>query len=90
MKNLKDSLEKLHNELLNAEEVDSESAEELKKLIDDIQKVLKRSAAIKNGSEEQRTMLEGLRESARKFDLTHPELAGAIRIVINSFSNIGA
>lgn len=90
MKNLKDSLEKLHNELLNAEEVDAESAEELKRLIDDIQKVLKRTAAIKKGSAEHRTMLEELRESAQKFDLTHPELAGAIRIVINSFSNIGA
>ena len=88
MKKLKDSLEQLHSELQNAREIDPESAEILRKLIGDIENILERSGSERE--EEHKNILDGLRESAQKFELTHPELAGAIRIVINSLSNIGA
>lgn len=90
MNNLKDSLEQLHNELRNAKEVDPESAEILRNLISDIQNILERLESNRDVSEEHHNILEELKESAQKFELTHPELSGAIRIVINSFSNIGA
>lgn len=89
MKKLKESLEQLHLELRNAKEVDPESAEVLRKLIGDIQNILERSGSSGEVTDEHKNILDGLRESAQKFELTHPELAGAIRIVINSFSNIG-
>ncbi len=88
MKNLKNSLEQLHNELQNAKSLDAESEEMLLKLMNDIHAILERKS--ENTSEEHSNILEGLKDSAQKFEVSHPELAGAIQIVINSFSNIGA
>ncbi len=90
MNSIKESLEQLHRELQNAKEIDQESVEMLRKLMNDIQDVLKESEIKKEMAAEHHNIIEGLRESAQNFELTHPELAGAIQIVINSFSNIGA
>ena len=88
MKSIKDSLSQLRNELKNAKEIDQESVDLLQSLMNDIKDILDRSGELTQ--EEHHNILEGLRDSAQKFDVTHPELAGAIKIVINSFSNIGA
>ncbi len=87
MENLKRSLENLHNELKRSKQVDEESRKILRKLIDDIQKILDKEERASSGSKQ--NLLENLKESAQKFELTHPELAGAINIVINGLSNIG-
>lgn len=88
MKGIKDSLEMLHNELQNTEQLDQESIDMLQNLMNDIRSILERSGV--SSPEEHHNILEGLKDSAQKFEVSHPELAGAISIVINSFSNIGA
>ncbi len=90
MKTLKESLEQLQNELKNAKEIDAESVEILRKLMNDIHEVLRKSHQNEEIAEEHGNIIEELKKSAQNFELSHPELAGAIRIVINSFSNIGA
>ncbi len=87
MEKLKDSLEKLHNELKNAEELDNDSRTALKELMNDIQMILNKSE--EKIGKEHHNILERLKESSQKFELTHPELAGAINIVISSLSNLG-
>ena len=87
MEKLKDSLEKLHNELKNAEELDNDSRTALKELMNDIQMILNKSE--EKIGKEHHNILESLKESSQKFELTHPELAGAINIVISSLSNLG-
>ena len=90
MENMKESLEQLHRELSNAKEIDPESVEILRKLMNDIHEVLKKSDIGEHITTEHHNIIEGLKISAQNFELSHPELAGAIQIVINSFSNIGA
>jgi signal transduction histidine kinase len=87
MEKLRDSLEKLHKELKDAKQLDEESQKELRQMIEDIQLVLDKNEKVV--VKEHHNLLESLKESSQKFELTHPELAGAINIVINSLSNLG-
>ena len=87
MERLKDSLENLHNELVKAEHLDDDSRELLRGLMSDIKKLLDKE--VEHPGKEKHNIIDDLNESARKFEATHPELAGAINIVINSLSNIG-
>lgn len=87
MENLRRSLKNLHNELKSAKQVDEESIKLLRKLMDDIQKILDKEERTSSGGNQ--NIIETLKESAQKFELTHPELAGAINIVISGLTNIG-
>ena len=87
MEHLRRSLENLHNELKSAKQVDEESIKLLRKLMDDIQKILDKEERTSSGGHQ--NIIEILKESAQKFELTHPELAGAINIVISGLTNIG-
>ena len=87
MERLKDSLENLHRELIKAEKVDDNSKELLRGIMADIQRLLDSDTETPHKSKH--SIIEDLKDSARKFELSHPELAGAINIVINSLSNIG-
>jgi signal transduction histidine kinase len=87
MEKLRDSLEKLHKELKDAKQLDEESQKELRQMIEDIQLVLDKNEKVV--VKEHHNLLESLKESSQKFELTHPELAGAINIVISSLSNLG-
>jgi len=87
MEKLRDSLEKLHIELKNAKHIDKESEKILIELMNDIRKLLDKDD--KDLGKEHHNILESLKESSQKFEVTHPELAGAINIVISSLSNLG-
>ncbi|MCL5030567.1 MAG: DUF4404 family protein [Bacteroidetes bacterium] len=87
MEHLRRSLENLHNELKSAKQVDEESIKLLRRLMDDIQKILDKEERTSSGGNP--NIIEILKESAQKFELTHPELAGAINIVISGLTNIG-
>ncbi len=85
---LRDSLENLHSELKNANKIDDESRKILHKIVSDIYELLERAEA--STEAENQNLLERLKDSYLKFEVSHPELAEEINIVINSFSNIGA
>ena len=87
MEKIKDSLEKLHQELKEAKQVDEDSKKVLRELMNDIQAILDKNE--EGIGKEHHNLLESLKEYSRKFELTHPELAGAINIVISSLSNLG-
>ena len=87
MEKLKHSLEKLHEELKNASSIDDESKEMLRKLIKEIRVVLDKTEA-PSGKKHQ-SLIEGLKEEAQKFEVSHPDLAGAINIVINGLQSLG-
>ena len=87
MEGLRKSLENLHNELKKAESLDEESREMLRILTSEIQEILDRSELTK--SKKHQRILANLQQSAQKFELTHPELAGAINIVINGLTSLG-
>ena len=87
MEKLKESLENLHNELKNSKNIDDESVKILHELIVDIQNILKRNEKLTDDGTS--TLLSSLKASAGKFEASHPELTGAINIVISSLANIG-
>ena len=87
MESLKQSLEKLHEELRNTSNIDAESKEMLKKLIKDIREVLDKTEP-PSGKKHQ-SVLEDLKEAAEKFEVSHPALAGAINLVINGLQSLG-
>jgi|YelNatPaOPRAMG01_1025707.scaffolds.fasta_scaffold02079_9 predicted nucleic acid-binding Zn-ribbon protein len=87
MENLKKSLEQLHIELKKAKSIDAASEKILLDLMNDIHSLIARS---ESKEDEKHNLLAGLKESAQKFEISHPELAKSIEIVINSLSNIGA
>ncbi len=87
MEKLKDSLENLHKVLSKAEQVDNDSKELLRSLMFDIQKLLDKK--VEDAENKKHNIIDDLKESAVKFEATHPELSGAINIVITGLSNLG-
>ncbi|MDR3625770.1 MAG: DUF4404 family protein [Ignavibacteriaceae bacterium] len=87
MENLRKSLENLHKELKDSKNIDDDSVKVLRKLMSDIQAILDKNekAAIANAPKLQ----SSLKETADKFEISHPKLTGAINIVISSLTNIG-
>jgi hypothetical protein len=87
MENLRKSLENLHKELKASKNIDDDSVKVLRKLMSDIQAILDKNekAAIANAPKLQ----SSLKETADKFEVSHPKLTGAINIVISSLTNIG-
>jgi hypothetical protein len=87
MEKLKDSLENLHEVLKTSKNIDDESVKILRKLMADIQSILDKDE--KASVKETPGLLNSLEESAGKFEVSHPNLTGAINIVISSLTNIG-
>jgi len=87
MENLRASLENLHRELKDSKNIDEESLKVLRELMSDIQSILDRNdqASITSTPKLQ----SSLKETAEKFEVSHPKLTGAINIVISSLTNIG-
>ncbi len=85
--NLKESLLKLHEELSNSKKVDDESKEMLQKIVNDIHSLLDNPKEVL--AEEKPNILNSLSESAQEFEVSHPDLANAINVVINGLSNFG-
>jgi len=87
MENLRASLENLHRELKDSENIDEESVKILRELMSDIQDILDKNE-LQSGIETPR-LLGSLKDTAGKFEVSHPKLTGAINIVISSLTNIG-
>ena len=87
MESLKQSLEKLHEELRNTSSIDADSRELLRKIIKDIKEALDKTES-PSGKKHQ-SVIEDLKEVAEKFEVSHPELAGAINLVINGLQSLG-
>jgi hypothetical protein len=84
---LKTHLKNLHQELITAGAVDSDS----QKLLEEIQADVRFLLAHKGNEPvpHHATVKERLAESARHFNATHPRLAATIRTVVNTLNNMG-
>lgn len=83
---LRERLATLHAELGKTSSVDPESRELLVALLDDITRVLQRSAG---NQEEQESLAERLDELAVQFEAEHPALGTSIRRVMDALAKAG-
>jgi hypothetical protein len=83
---LRQQLETLHNELRQADPVDSESRALLVTLLSDITRLLEKSGT---PSDEDRSVTERLNELAVQFEAEHPALGTAIRQVVDTLAKAG-
>jgi predicted nucleic acid-binding Zn-ribbon protein len=84
--NLRELLEKLHNELERTEATDEAERERLRHLEADIRRLLKRSG---EKAEADEPMLERFQESIDHFETTHPQLTMMISQMMTILSNAG-
>lgn len=84
--NLRELLEKLHNELEHVEATDEAERERLRHLEADIRELLSRSA---EKVETDEPMLERFQDSIDHFETTHPELTMMISHMMRILSNAG-
>lgn len=84
--NLRELLEKLHQELEKTEAVDEKGNEMLRHLDADIRSLLKRSGA---KAETDETMLERLQDTIDHFEVTHPRLTTMLSQMMRILSNAG-
>ena len=84
--NLRELLEKLHNELERLEATDERDQEKLRQLDADIQSLLKRSDADLEADE---PMLERLQDTIDHFETTHPRLTMMMSQMMTILSNAG-
>ena len=84
--NLRELLEKLHQELEKTEAVDEKGNEMLRHLDADIRNLLKRSGA---KAETDESMLERLQDTIDHFEATHPRLTTMLSEMMTILSNAG-
>ena len=84
--NLRDLLERLHNELEQTESVDEKGNEMLSHLDRDIRALLERSGRKKEGDE---PILERLQETIEHLETTHPSLTLTLSEMMTILSNAG-
>jgi hypothetical protein len=84
---LRDSLTRLHAELAKIENVDPESGTALKKLAEDIRRVLENSGEIPENHHQ--SLLTSLEESVGHFEASHPLLVSLINRIIKNLSDMG-
>lgn len=84
--NLRELLEKLHQELEKTEAVDEKGNEMLRHLDADIRSLLKRSGT---KAETDETMLERLQDTIDHFEVTHPRLTTMLSQMMTILSNAG-
>jgi predicted nucleic acid-binding Zn-ribbon protein len=84
--NLRELLEKLHNELEHTEITDEAGRERLRHLEADIRRLLERSG---ENVETDEPMLERLQDSIDHFEATHPQLTMMISQISTILSNAG-
>jgi hypothetical protein len=86
-KDLRDSLSRLHNELKNVKLADRTSSEILKKLDNDIQRILQNSGDIPQSH--RHSLMESLKESAEHYEASHPQLTSLVNGIMKTLSNMG-
>ena len=84
--NLRELLEKLHQELEKTEAMDEKGNEMLRHLDGDIRSLLKRSGA---KAETDESTLERLQETIDHFEVTHPGLTTMLSQMMTVLSNAG-
>lgn len=84
--NLRDLLERLHNELERVEATDEAGRERLRHLEADIRALLERS---EEQAETDEPMLERLQDSIDHFEETHPQLTLMLSQMMTILSNAG-
>lgn len=84
--NLRELLEKLHQELERTEAMDEKGSELLRHLDSDIRSLLKRSGA---KAESDEPMLERLQDTIDHFEDTHPRLTTMLSQMMTVLSNAG-
>lgn len=84
--NLRDLLEKLHQELEKIDVADESERERLRHLEADIRKLRERSGETPETDE---TMLERLQDSIDHFEVTHPRLTMMLSQMMTILSNAG-
>lgn len=83
--NLRDLLEKLHDELQHVESVDDKGRDLLRGIDVEIRAVLDRSGE----STEDTSLAKSLQSALDHFEITHPKLTMAISEMLNALNNAG-
>ena len=84
---LRATLERLHEQLGHAHDLDDESRTLLRRTLDEIGEALDRETGPHDG--EETSLAERLGEVAERFEESHPSLAEALGRVVNMLANLG-
>ena len=84
---LRDTLEKLHQELEQTENLDDESRQRLQHLMIDIRTILEREGS--SSIEQYQSLGDQLNEAIQRYELSHPSLTAALSHALNILSGIG-
>jgi len=85
---LREHLEKLHEELESTDSVDDDARELLGSLLADIQSLLERSSDA-NAAHTPASLSERLEAATREWETSHPTLSAAVGRVMDTLSNMG-
>ncbi|SDH48439.1 DUF4404 family protein [Pseudomonas panipatensis] len=81
---LRESLQKLREQLEQQPPLDDAQRAELQSLIDDIELQLSNEEALTNES-----LVDGINLAVERFEISHPTLAGTLRSIVQSLANMG-
>lgn len=84
---LTQKLAQLHQELSQTDQVDPESLELLRKLTDDLDRLVARQGDAPNGETEEAA--GGLKDLLLKFEADHPELSISLGKIADALASIG-
>ena len=82
---LHQTLEQLHEQLEETDQLDPELADQLKQTMDDIRTTLEKQGQI----DDHHSLTERLHESARHFEDSHPILSGTLGRLIDALGQMG-
>ncbi len=85
---LREHLQKLHEELENTDSVDGDARELLGSLLADIQSLLDRSGE-DDATHTPGSLADRLGDATREWETSHPTLAAAVGRVMDTLSNMG-
>lgn len=84
---LKEELAKAHEKLNNLKSISEDDKSSLRKIMNDISRVIENSDEKNN--EDDKNLLDELKESISKFEIQNPELSESINIIVQTLSNLG-
>lgn len=83
------TLEGLHTDLSQAEQVDPETLESLRRVMDDIHRLLSRPGTVASTAGDLDQTKSRLGQLVLEFEASHPRLVSAIQHVADSLANLG-
>jgi len=84
---LRDTLEKLHQELEQTDDLDDESRQHLQHLMGDIRATLDREGD--STPEHYQSLGDQLNDSIQRYEISHPSLTAAMRHAMDILSGVG-